>query len=53
MIDTTRPVAWSKLSAAEHYLSDYDYVFYIDMDIVIMDQSEFYILLYKVAHWTL
>jgi hypothetical protein len=39
-INRSRPTAWSKLLAAEKYLalsSRFDYLFYVDMDIVIMD----------------
>ncbi len=41
LIDKTRPPAWSKLIAVEHHLKTglYDYVMYIDMDVVIMDPS--------------
>lgn len=35
-VDHTRPTAWSKLLALRHHLADYDYLFYIDMDVVIM-----------------
>ena len=38
MIDPDRPVAWAKLTAAEYHLSHtYDYIMYVDMDVVIMD----------------
>jgi galactosyl transferase GMA12/MNN10 family len=37
-IDHTRPVAWSKL-LLYRVLPDYDYLVYIDMDVVIMDMS--------------
>jgi hypothetical protein len=39
MIDRSRPVAWSKLLAAEKYISTnkYDYIFYIDMDAIIIN----------------
>jgi hypothetical protein len=38
-IDHTRPVAWSKLVAMEKVLSRFDYVMYVDMDVVIMEPS--------------
>lgn len=38
-IDTSRPVAWSKVLAVKNYLPSYDYVMYIDMDIVIMNMD--------------
>ena len=39
LIDKSRPTAWSKLIAVEHYLTEgiFDYIVYIDMDIVIMN----------------
>ena len=39
LIDKSRPTAWSKLIAMEHYLAigNLDYIVYIDMDIVIMN----------------
>jgi hypothetical protein len=37
LIDKTRPTAWSKLKAMDHHLYNYDYLMYIDMDIVIMN----------------
>lgn len=37
LIDRWRPVAWSKLLAVEDALKTFDYVMYIDMDVVIMD----------------
>jgi hypothetical protein len=37
LLDHSRPAAWSKLKAVDHYLHQYDYIFYIDMDVVIMD----------------
>lgn len=41
LIDPTRPISWSKLIALDHHFSTgkYDYLFYIDMDMVIMDFS--------------
>lgn len=40
MIDPDRPVAWTKLTAAEYHLSHtFDYVMYMDMDIVIMNME--------------
>lgn len=39
LIDRTRPVAWSKFLALLHYLLFYDYMMYIDMDVVIMQPS--------------
>jgi len=36
-VDHSRPPAWSKLKAMDHYLHDYDYLVYIDMDVVIMN----------------
>jgi len=37
IVDKSRPAAWSKLLAMEHYLKDFDYLLYIDMDVVIMN----------------
>ena len=38
MINPDRPVAWAKLAAAEYHLSHtFDYIMYIDMDVVIMN----------------
>ena len=39
LIDKSRPTAWSKLIAVKHYLDGgkFDYVVYMDMDIVIMN----------------
>lgn len=39
LVDHSRPVSWSKLLAMNHQFSTglYDYLFYIDMDIVIMN----------------
>lgn len=39
LIDHTRPVAWSKFLGILHYLHQYDYLMYIDMDAVIMQPS--------------
>jgi hypothetical protein len=39
LIDKTRPAAWSKILVAKHYLNLYDYVMYVDMDIVILDMT--------------
>lgn len=41
-IDSSRPAAWSKLIAMTNTLKKgtYDYVFYIDMDIVIMNMNQ-------------
>ena len=39
LIDKSRPAAWSKLIAVKKYLQLYDYIFYIDMDAVIMDMN--------------
>lgn len=39
LVDPSRPVAWSKILAVKHFLSSFDYVFYIDMDIVIMNME--------------
>lgn len=41
LIDTSRPISWSKLIAMEHHFAtqQFDYLFYIDMDMVIMDMS--------------
>lgn len=36
-IDKNRPTAWSKLKATLKYLPHYDYIFYVDMDVVILD----------------
>jgi hypothetical protein len=37
LLDRSRPTAWSKIKAMNHYLNEYDYVLYIDMDVVIMN----------------
>ena len=37
LIDHTRPVAWSKLIATRELLNKFDYVVYIDMDVIIME----------------
>ena len=37
IVDSTRPIAWSKFLAIQTYLPDYDYLTYIDMDAVIMN----------------
>lgn len=39
LLDHSRPPAWSKLRAVDHYLTHFDYIFYIDMDVVIMDMD--------------
>jgi mannan polymerase II complex MNN10 subunit len=39
LVDKTRPAAWSKLRAMDHYLYQFDYLMYIDMDVVIMHHS--------------
>jgi hypothetical protein len=41
LIDKSRPTAWSKLLILEHYFRSgaYDYLFYLDMDTVIMNPS--------------
>lgn len=36
-INYSRPVAWSKLDALYKHLPNYDYIFFIDMDAVIME----------------
>ncbi len=33
----SRPTAWSKISSTLKHIHQYDYIFYIDMDVVIMD----------------
>lgn len=38
-IDHTKPVAWSKLIAVEQLLPNYDYIIYMDMDVVIMNSA--------------
>lgn len=40
LIDKSRPTAWSKLLVAKRYLPRYDYLFYLDMDMVIMNMSK-------------
>jgi len=37
LIDNSRPIAWSKLLAVKYYLREYDYIFYTDMDAIIMN----------------
>lgn len=37
LIEKSRPTAWSKLRAMDHFLHRFDYLMYIDMDIVIMN----------------
>eukprot|EP01039_Chlorochromonas_danica_P002315 gene2315-2536_t len=41
LVDLSRPVSWSKLLAMDHHFTSdsFDYLFYIDMDIVIMNFS--------------
>lgn len=39
MLDKSRPAAWSKLRAVDHYLHNFDYIAYIDMDVVIMNSA--------------
>lgn len=41
LIDKSRPTAWSKLIALEYHLGtgSYDYLFYLDMDVVIMNPA--------------
>ena len=39
LIDKSRPAAWSKLLAISYYLPLYDYIFYLDTDIVIMNMN--------------
>lgn len=39
VLDRTRPAAWSKLKAVNKHLDSFDYLFYIDMDIVIMNMT--------------
>lgn len=41
LIDRSRPPSWSKLLAMEHYFktNQYDYLFYLDMDAIIMNQD--------------
>jgi len=36
-LDRSKPAAWSKLPAAIHYLDEYDYIFYMDTDAVVMN----------------
>eukprot|EP01040_Poterioochromonas_malhamensis_P004864 gene4864-5218_t len=42
-LDHSRPPAWSKLKAMDHYLYKYDYLIYIDMDVIIMNFDRDYI----------
>jgi hypothetical protein len=37
MIDKSRPPAWSKLLVARKYVTKYDYLMYLDMDMVILN----------------
>ncbi|RYH24968.1 hypothetical protein EON65_16070 [archaeon] len=39
ILDRSKPPAWTKLLAADKYLDKYDYLMYIDMDIVIMNMT--------------
>lgn len=39
LIDPSRPSAWSKLKICKYYLNQYDYIFYIDMDAIIMNKN--------------
>eukprot|EP01038_Epipyxis_sp_PR26KG_P006894 gene6894-9446_t len=41
LLDNSRPAAWSKIKAVRHYLlsKQFDYVMYMDMDVVIMNQQ--------------
>lgn len=38
-LDKSRPPAWSKLRALDAHLDAFDYLMYIDMDVVIMNMS--------------
>lgn len=38
-LDKTRPAAWSKLRAMDQHLDEFDYLVYIDMDVVIMNMD--------------
>jgi len=38
-IDPSRPAAWSKLLATKAFMNEFDYIFYIDTDAVIMNQN--------------
>ena len=48
MFDHHRPIAWSKLLAIKYYLNYYDYIFYVDMDVVILNMN---INLYDIIHY--
>ena len=37
IIDKNRPIAWSKILLIQKYLKEFDYLFYIDMDAIIME----------------
>lgn len=38
-IDSSRPAAWSKFLVIQQHLPNYDYLFYLDMDAVIMNMA--------------
>jgi hypothetical protein len=38
-LDASRPAAWSKLKAVDQHLKSFDYVMYVDMDVVIMNME--------------
>jgi len=39
LIDSSKPPAWSKLIAAVKYLDEFEYIFYTDMDAIIMNPT--------------
>lgn len=40
LVDRSRPAAWSKILAVEKYIGNFDFVLYMDMDIVIMNMTK-------------
>ena len=37
--DRTRPISWSKLNFIQKYLNDYDYLFWSDADVIILNDT--------------
>ena len=38
--DRTRPISWSKIKFIQKYLNQYDYIFWSDADVIILDQEK-------------
>lgn len=39
VLDSSRPPAWSKIRGAQKYLQSFEYLFYVDMDVVLMNMD--------------